>query len=65
MKKFLAKLRVYRNSKVGIWNPASVGYYINHIRGGTGELVSLPELKALEAATLREQRVLMELNNFH
>jgi hypothetical protein len=65
LKKFLTKLRVYRNSKVGIWSSASVGYHVNHIRGGTRELVSLLGHMALEAVTLREQRVLMELNTFH
>jgi hypothetical protein len=65
LKKFLTKLRVKRNSKVGVWNPASVGYHINHKRGETGEPVSLLGHMALEAVTLREQRVLMELNPFH
>jgi hypothetical protein len=65
LKKFLTKLRVYRNSKVGVWNQTSVGYQINHIRGGTRELVPLPERKALEAVTLREQQVLVKLNTFH
>ena len=65
MKKFLTKLRVKRNSKVGIWNPASAGYHVNYIRGETRKLVSLLELKALEVVTLREQQVLMGLNTFH
>jgi hypothetical protein len=65
LKKFLTKLRVKRNSKVGVWNPASVGYHINYTRGETRELVSLLELTALEVVTLREQQVLMGLNTFH
>jgi len=57
--------RVKRYSKADEWNSTSVEYQDNCIRGETRKLVSLPGLTTLEVKTLREQKLLVGINNFH